>query len=568
MQKNNSSLSWLWLVIPALSSVACGEDATNTEPTENPSVSADTYAATSTNRLVYFKRSTGEIKSSADISGLAAGETLVGIDFRPADAALYALSTSGKIYTVDTASGAATLKSTLAADTADTSAPFAALDGEVFGVNFNPVADRLRVVSNNGQNLRINVDTGAATTDGALNPGTPSATAAAYSNSFSVACRTRLYVIDASTNKLLLQDPPNAGTLAEIGSLSAPDSTENWAAFEVVTASDGTNQAFSILPAAVGATIYDIDLASADLDNPRTLSLQTGESLRGVSAAPPSVAPTQAPGEFVGVSVSNQLVSFNRGAPGKLCTKMPIGGLEANEDVLGVDVRPADGALYALGSAGKIYTLDIATGAATLKSTLTADVADVSAPFVSLPDADFGVGFNPVPDRLRAVSRDGQNLRINVDTGATTTDAPLSPTSMAVSAVAYSNAYAGATTTTLYAVDTASANLTTIGGNPATGGACPLDASNPNCGNVTSLGPLGVSDMTDVDGFDIDGDPAAAVSAFLALSIGTATSSSLYVVDLATGAATPPAGVANPTIGGGEALRELTLTANPVVPAP
>jgi hypothetical protein len=74
-----------------------------------------------------------------------------------------------------------------------------------------------------------------------------------------------------------------------------------------------------------------------------------------------------------------------------------------------------------------------------------------------------------------------------------------------------------------------------------------------------------------VNGFDIDGDPgaAAATSAFAALTIGTATSSSLYVIDLATGAATPPTGVANPTIGGGEALRELTLAANPVVtPAP
>jgi hypothetical protein len=69
-----------------------------------------------------------------------------------------------------------------------------------------------------------------------------------------------------------------------------------------------------------------------------------------------------------------------------------------------------------------------------------------------------------------------------------------------------------------------------------------------------------------VNGFDIDGDPAAATTlAFLALTIGSAQSSSLYVVDLATGAAAPPVGVANPTIGGGEVLRELTLAGNPVV---
>ena len=37
-----------------------------------------------------------------------------------------------------------------------------------FGVDFNPVADRLRIVSNTGQDLRANVDTGATTVDGAL----------------------------------------------------------------------------------------------------------------------------------------------------------------------------------------------------------------------------------------------------------------------------------------------------------------------------------------------------------------------------------------------------------------
>jgi hypothetical protein len=561
---SKGSLSRLWILLPALTSVGCGEDDAGTP--DDPSVVADTYAVTSGKRLVFFDRASGDIRSSSGITGLGADEEVVGIDFRPSDAELYALSTSGKLYMVDTASGEATLKSTLIADSADTTAPFEGLDGDVFGVNFNPVADRLRVVSNDGQNLRINVDTGATTTDAALNPGTPSVTAAAYSNSFLAACRTRLYVIDTSTNKLLLQDPPNAGTLAEIGDLAAPDSDASWAGFEVITSRDGENQALALLPGDAGTVLYDLDLSTAALDNPRTLSLPGGESLRGLSAAPPDRAPPQAPGDMLGISVSNRLLSFNRGAPGKLCTRVPIEGLDANEQVLGIDIRPADGSLYALGSAGKLYTLDVVTGEATLKSTLTADANDMTAPFTSLSGSDFGLGFNPVPDRLRAVSRDGQNLRINVDTGATTTDAPLSPASMAVPAVAYTNAYAGATTTTLYAIDIAAGDLALIGGNPATGGACPDDTDNPNCGLVTSLGPLGVADMTDVDGFDIDGDPAAAVAGYLALGIGTAASSSLYVVDLETGAASVPTGVANPTIGGGEALRGLSLAGNPVVP--
>lgn len=129
---------------------------------------------------------------------------------------------------------------------------------------------------------------------------------------------------------------------------------------------------------------------------------------------------------------------------------------------------------------------------------------------------------------------------------------------MAVHAVAYTNSFAGATSTALFAVDAASAALTLIGGNPATAGTCPDDATNPNCGNVTSLGPLGVGDLSDVTGFDIAGAPDAA-AAFLAITIGDAASSSLYLVDLESGAATPPPGVANPTIGGGRALRDLTL---------
>jgi hypothetical protein len=567
-----TSFSWLTLFAPALVAMACGEDASVDEPTdtEDVSVVADTYAATSENRLVYFNRGSGEVRSSKSVTGLGTSEAIIGLDFRPADGALYALVTGGKLYSVDPASGQATLKSTLSADAADTSSPYAALTGDVFGVNFNPVADRLRVVSNDGQNLRINVDTGATTTDAPLNPGTPSVTAAAYSNSFAAACRTRLYVIDTSTGKLLLQDPPNAGTLTEIGDLGAASDGADSASFEVVTGSDGVGRALALFPSADGTAIYDLDLATAALSAPRTLELRDGESLRGTSAAPPATAPTQAPGELLGVTVNDRLVSFNRGAPGKLCTNAAITGLNAGEGILGIDIRPADGDLYALTDGGKIVTLDVATGAATLVSTLSADASDMTAPFTALAAGAAGMGFNPVPDRLRVVSREGQNLRINVDTGATTTDASMSPESMSIGAVAYTNAYAGATSTTLYALDT-SGSLTRIGGAPATGGACPDDTNNPNCGNVSMVGPLGVTDVSDVNGFDIDGDPsaAAATSAFAALTIGNATSSSLYVIDLATGAATPPTGVANPTIGGGEALRELTLAANPVVtPAP
>ncbi len=66
------------------------------------------------------------------------------------------------------------------------------LTGNTFGVDFNLVADRLRIVSDAGQSLRINVDTGFVTTDTNLNPGTPLIVAAAYKGSFPVTTATQL----------------------------------------------------------------------------------------------------------------------------------------------------------------------------------------------------------------------------------------------------------------------------------------------------------------------------------------------------------------------------------------
>jgi hypothetical protein len=526
------------------------------------SAPGDTYAVTSANRLLFINRASGSVASVVNITGIPATEAIVGMDFRPADSGLYVVTTVGKIYVVDKGTGAATLKSTLTADPADTSAPFTALAGNDFGVDFNPVPDRLRIVSNTGQNLRINVDTGATITDGALNPGSPQVGAAAYTNSFAAACRTRLYVIDAVTKKLLIQDPPNDGRLTEVGDLGSGASLGTASGFEIASQNDGTMVAVAAFTALDGTRLYDIDPTTGAATNARTLSLNSGETLRGLSIAPPAAPPAQAFGELLGVTVSNKLVSFNRAAPGKLCTSASITGLQANENVLGIDVRPADGALYALASTGRLYTVN-SGGAATLKSTLTADAADTTDAFTALAGADFGVGFNPVPDRLRVTSNTGQNLRINVDTGATTTDAALSPSTPSVTAVGYSNSFPGAKSTTLFALDTGTDSLVRVGADPATGGACPGDAGNPNCGVVASIGALGIGDVTGVDGFDLDGRTGAAGNALAAVAVGAATASSLYAIDLSTGAAAPPAGVANPTIGGGERLRGLALAANP-----
>lgn len=523
----------------------------------------DTYGYTSAKRLVQFDRSTGVISRSLPVSGVADGETLLGLDVRPSDRSLVALSSAGKLYLIDLRTGVATPKTTLVADAADTSDPFTALSGTSFGVDFNPVPDRLRVVSNTGQNLRINVDTGATISDGVLNPAAPGVSAAAYTNNFGSACRTRLYVIDAAARTLLLQDPPNDGKLSTVGSLGDAALGE-LRGFDVATAPDGSNQALAAFAAADGARYAEVDLTTGAARNVRSLALNQGETLDAIFTVPPGAVPTQAPGELLAVATSNRLLSFNRAAPGKLCTASPITGLASAEAIVGADVRPKDGALYALSNLGKIYTVDVLSGAAVLKATLVADATDTSDPFVALSGQESGVGFNPVPDRLRVISDSGVNLRVNVDTGATTTDVPLNPAPVAVSAAAYTNSFAGTKSTTLYALDTAADALVRIGGDPATGAACP-DGTNPNCGVVTAIGPLNLgADVAAVNGFDIDATTGVALAA---LSLGDAGTATLYSIDLASGAAALPAGVANGTIGGGERIRALTFRAAPTLTA-
>src|SRR5205823_14528792 len=102
--------------------------------------------------------------------------------------------------------------------------------GVTVTVDFNPVADRLRVMGSDGTSLRVNVDDGKATVDGShkykegdANAGkTPKVVAGAYSNSWKGTKATGLYNIDAATGSLVSQAPPNDGVLNTIGALGMP----------------------------------------------------------------------------------------------------------------------------------------------------------------------------------------------------------------------------------------------------------------------------------------------------------------------------------------------------------
>ncbi|RZJ01594.1 MAG: DUF4394 domain-containing protein, partial [Haliea sp.] len=243
------------LSVATASLIACGGGGGDDAPTTVQV--GDTVALTASGRLVSFNRAAPLTQvGSIGISGLAGGETLLGIDFRPADGKLYGLGSGGNLYTLDAATGMATMKSTLKAMAGDDN-PYAALVGTSFAVDFNPVADRLRVIGNTGQNLRINVDTGDVTTDGTISPGTSSVTAAAYTNSFAGTTATQLFDLDVAAGLLHLQDPPNDGALKAGVALGFTADAVN--GFDIDAR---TNTGYAAVRAGGETALYSINLAA------------------------------------------------------------------------------------------------------------------------------------------------------------------------------------------------------------------------------------------------------------------------------------------------------------------
>ncbi len=482
------------------------------------------FILTDTGRLISFDRSEpGKIRSSIPVTGLAMGETLLGMDFRPADGKLYALSSLGKIYTLNTITAQATLQTTLVPSAGDL---YSGLNGSEFAVDFNPVPDRLRVVSNTGQNLRINVDTGATISDGNINggTGTPAITAAAYTNSIAGSGSTALYVLDTFNSTLYLQNPPNNGTLSMPVSLGVNAAGAN--GFDIDASN---NQGYAALVVGGQAQFYKINVAAAS--NAATL---VGDI--AVTAGIRGMALQQAQATLIGLSQDNQLLHFNVATPNTISKTVAIKGLNAGESVLGLDRRPADGKLYGLTSAARLFTVNPDTGDSRFGSSLDK----------ALDGTQFAVDFNPVADRLRVISNTRQSLRINVDTGVTLVDGSLSRSgnTPVVTAAAYINSFAGTTSTKLFDIDSDSDTLN--------------EQTPPNDGVLVNVGALGLNVAGD-GGLDIAGGGNGLVLA--ALRSGDSGPYSLYRINTATGAATLTGTADASRIGGaaGLALKDLSI---------
>jgi hypothetical protein len=203
-------------------------------------------ALTGDRTLTTIDTETWSVTGSVDVTGHEG--TLIGIDVRPADGMLYAVSADGTVMTVDPASGEARETTTLSESLGD---------GVMGFIDFNPAADRLRIIGRDGTSLRANVDTGEVVVDGSLayadDDTTADVVAGAYTNSHAGAESTQLLNIDAANGWLVLQDPPNDGVLNPIGETGID---ADWAAIDILSDGGGGNWAWMV----AGNTVYEVDL--------------------------------------------------------------------------------------------------------------------------------------------------------------------------------------------------------------------------------------------------------------------------------------------------------------------
>ncbi len=256
-----------------------------------PVLTETLWAVTNEHQLIKFKADQPErVLDAKPLQGVAAGDAVVGMDFRVARGVLYALTQSGRLYTVDTATGAAQ---------AVANAVPPVLRGRATGMDFNPTVDRIRVVNETGQNLRLHPDTHAVVAtdpDVTYAPTDPRAgqvpqlVAAAYTYNQKNDKLTTNYAIDRAAGTLVTQgtregvEPmvsPNTGRLFTVGALGLGVLQD--ASFDI---SDLKNTALAVATthARPQAHLYEIDLATGQA---RLIGrVGRGTVLRGMAIEP------------------------------------------------------------------------------------------------------------------------------------------------------------------------------------------------------------------------------------------------------------------------------------------
>ncbi|MFN7014779.1 MAG: DUF4394 domain-containing protein, partial [Bacteroidia bacterium] len=356
--------------------VACSDDDSTPmpqpEPTPMPDVAplVDFTALSNDNKIFYFNaRNLNSPIRSYSVTGLQSDEKIISIDYRPATGQLYGLGSTSRLYIINETSGLATALGTTSF------APQIA--GTSTSIDFNPTVDRIRLVSNNGQNLRLHPELGTVVaTDGIINGVANSQIeAVAYTNSFSGSTATQLYDIDFTSDKLYLQSPPNDGNLQEVGALMVDFSGEG--GFDILPDS---NYAMAVNNKNSESRLYTISLMSGKATWIGTFSQQIVE-----------VAFKSKPIAYA-TSTDNMLYRINPNLGSS--NSVALMGMNASEQIVGLDFRPATGALYAVTNQRRLITINTSNGQVT-------GVGSGLSP--ALSGQAFGFDFNPTVDRIRLV---------------------------------------------------------------------------------------------------------------------------------------------------------------------
>ena len=240
---------------------------------------------------------------------------------------------------------------------------------------------------------------------------------------------------------------------------------------------------------------------------------------------------------IVALTSGRRLLFFDSATPATITKTIAISTV-GNEGLVAIDFRPATGDLFAMGVSGRLYVLNVTTGAASVPPALP----------TPLSGTRFGFDFNPTVDRIRVTSDADQNFRLNPNDGSLTAiDTALSyaagdahaGTNPNVVGSAYTNNFVGAAVTILYDIDS---NLDTL-----------VFQDPANTGLLHTVGNLGIS-TTDNVGFDISQGTGVA---YASLTVGTTTG--LYTINLASGAATLVGAIGDTTSLAGETVTDIAV---------
>jgi hypothetical protein len=549
------------LTAPTATPTAATTPTATATSTNTPAVTPDTTLLLNANQIVQFAKNTPAFpKTAQDLTGVTTGDIIVSIDRRPQNNRLYGLGYNGtsgtvRLYQISEETGTA-------GALPDPTTSFVDEDGNPvrIGLNadtkieidFNPLVDRLRVVTSNGQNFRMNPNTGdfidgnlgggaltGINMDGITHGSTSTLTGAAYTNNQTNVTATTLYTHDNTTKGVFIQSPPNEGT--QTGSNILTTAPFNIAGFDIgadalVTTSNnavtsGTGNLFAQLEFGGPQLFCSFNLVTAAMGTCNAVGSNTsgvlGLALNDFSGL-----------SIIGLSSAGNLVRFKSSTPGTTTT-VATSGITAGESLVGIDFRPSTGQLFSVGinataNIGTVYILDPQTGVATVVGS-TGSISGVDFPDPA--SSTYAINFNPTADRIRLITSTGINMRLSPLNGiVSSNDVAINGLGAVVNGASYTDSYGGATLTTLYTID--ALNKAIYIQNPANNGTQTNKINLVFSPDITFNAELGFEIQS---GARVSANGAALTSDFPHTAYATLTSGGvpkLYLIDLTTGQAT------------------------------